>query len=154
MLAQVVQWHQALCPEVLEDQLRMSSVSCLQFRFCLLLERQVSVWSCLKQRYGGNIFRKKVRWMRRKAGTLGQRVMSFFNHAECFLWCSGQVSVYCAGFPCTPFSMLHYATQLLQDPNARQLLKVIANCRVMEPGVSWHEMISIIDEISHLVNQI
>lgn len=81
--------------------------------------------------------------------TLGWRVISFFNHARCFLWCSGQVSVYCAGFPCTPFSMLHYASELLQDPNARQLLKVVSNCRVVEPGVSW----STIDEISNLTVQ-
>ena len=60
--------------------------------------------------------------------------------ARHFLWCSWQVSLYCAGFPCTPFSMLHYDSELSQDPNARQMLKVISNCHVMKPGVSWFEL--------------
>ena len=48
-----------------------------------------------------------------------------------------QVAVYTAGFPCTPYSALHAFSELLSDPEARQLHQVIENAKGMKPAVTW-----------------
>ena len=48
-----------------------------------------------------------------------------------------QVAIYCAGFPCTPYSALHAFSHLLNDPEAQQLYQVIANGKAMQPAVTW-----------------
>ena len=43
------------------------------------------------------------------------------------------MSLYCSGFPCTPFSMLHHRTKLLRDSNARQFFastRTLHHCRL------------------------
>ncbi len=45
------------------------------------------------------------------------------------------VPCYIAGFPCTPFSMLHNRTKLMKDPNARQFLAVVGAIKQLQPKV-------------------
>ena len=46
------------------------------------------------------------------------------------------VDVYCAGFPCTPFSMLHNKSRLLRDPAAKQFRATIATIATAKPKVA------------------
>ena len=39
----------------------------------------------------------------------------------------GKVGIYACGFPCKPYSTLHWGSGLLQDPNAKQLWLLIRN---------------------------
>eukprot|EP00435_Cladocopium_sp_Y103_P013908 s3522_g3.t1 len=50
-------------------------------------------------------------------------------------WLMNHLCCYICGFPCTPYSFLHVGTQLLQDPNARQLFRILRNCRRLRPAI-------------------
>ncbi len=52
-------------------------------------------------------------------------------------WILSKVTLYAAGFPCTPYSMLHWGSALLNDPEARQMYKVIDNLESCQAPVSW-----------------
>ena len=52
--------------------------------------------------------------------------------------CTWEVSLYCAGFPCTPFSTLNTATSLLADRNSRQLFAVISRIKLSKPKETQH----------------
>lgn len=49
-----------------------------------------------------------------------------------------EVSLYCAGFPCQPYSVLSNTRQMLSDPNAKQLLRVIKRIKRYRPKAAWH----------------
>ena len=53
--------------------------------------------------------------------------------------CLVEVSVYVAGFPCTPYSLLSTTRRMLHDQNAKQLFRVIKRIRRYRPKVSWIE---------------
>ena len=64
-----------------------------------------------------------------------------------------QVALYVAGFPCTPYSLLHAGSELLRDQNARQFFKVIRNIKSTEPAASqlqWFQTVSMC--VSHIVS--
>ena len=48
-----------------------------------------------------------------------------------------QVSLYCAGFPCTPYSLLHAGSRLLEEEAAAPLYKVVDNIRGCQSPASW-----------------
>ena len=48
--------------------------------------------------------------------------------------CQSEIAIYCAGFPCTPYSMLGNRLCLL-DPNARQLYACVKRMKVTRPKV-------------------
>ena len=56
----------------------------------------------------------------------------------------GKIMLYCAGFPCTPYSKLHASRDLRRDPNMKQLLKVVSNIASGKPvaalNASSHEV--------------
>eukprot|EP00434_Breviolum_minutum_P009292 symbB.v1.2.008188.t2/scaffold450.1/size202773/7 len=45
------------------------------------------------------------------------------------------VDIYCAGFPCTPYSMLSPTRRLLNDENARQLFRVVKRVKCNRPKI-------------------
>ena len=49
------------------------------------------------------------------------------------------IQLYVSGFPCTPFSMLHHDTQLLQDKNARQFRASVRTLSHVRPAVAIFE---------------
>ena len=51
---------------------------------------------------------------------------------------AGQVVAYVCGFPCTPWSLLHYRSALMQDPNTRQMLQTVRNLRDQSPAAPRH----------------
>ena len=57
-------------------------------------------------------------------------------------WCKSvtpvnvQVCLYTAGFPCTPFSMLHHMSKMLKDKNAKQLWKTLQNIKEINPAAT------------------
>ena len=53
-------------------------------------------------------------------------------------YCTWEVQLYCAGFPCTPFSTLNTATSLLADRNSRQLFAVISRIKLSKPKETQH----------------
>ena len=53
------------------------------------------------------------------------------------IWGLPEVSLYCAGFPCQPYSLLSSTRRMLADGNARQLFKVIKRIRRYRPKVTW-----------------
>lgn len=64
----------------------------------------------------------------------------WFSKVLSILWVSGglpEVSLYCAGFPCQPYSLLSSTRRMLADGNARQLFKVIKRIRRYRPKVTW-----------------
>ena len=48
-----------------------------------------------------------------------------------------KAGLYAAGFPCTPFSYLHFGSSLLRDANARQLFRCISNLAELQPADPW-----------------
>ena len=54
-----------------------------------------------------------------------------------FVICFLKASVYAAGFPCTPYSLLSCTRKMLHDQNARQLFRVIKRLRKYRPKASW-----------------
>ena len=89
-------------------------------------------------------------------------------------WLVNLLCCYIGGFPCTPYSFLHVGTQLLQDPNARQLFRILRNCRQVRPAVTrlvaikdvwWcmilsdvctcvHQLITLISSLKNQVSEI
>ena len=49
------------------------------------------------------------------------------------------VQLYVSGFPCTPFSMLHHDTKLLQDKNAKQFRASVRTLAHVRPAVAIFE---------------
>jgi hypothetical protein len=47
-----------------------------------------------------------------------------------------EVCLYGAGFPCTPFSLLHWGSQLLQEQEARQMYRVLDNIKDCQPAAT------------------
>lgn len=47
-----------------------------------------------------------------------------------------KVCLYGAGFPCTPFSLLHWGSQLLQEQEARQMYRVLDNIKDCQPAAT------------------
>ena len=52
--------------------------------------------------------------------------------------------MYVAGFPCTPYSLLHWQSLLLEDPNVRQLWKVLQNIADCQPAVTQLNYMSVL----------
>ena len=50
----------------------------------------------------------------------------------------GQVALYAAGFPCTPYSSLHNATTLLQEAAVAPMWQCVRNMKKSKPAVSCH----------------
>ena len=48
-----------------------------------------------------------------------------------------QVGLFCAGFPCKPFSMLHAGSNLLGERDAAQMFEVIKHLKAIQPAVPW-----------------
>ncbi|CAK9040567.1 unnamed protein product [Durusdinium trenchii] len=46
-----------------------------------------------------------------------------------------QVSVYCAGFPCQPYSLLSSTRRMMYDENSSQLVKVVKRLRKYRPKI-------------------
>ena len=44
-----------------------------------------------------------------------------------------QVTLYVAGFPCTPFSVLHGNSMLLEDQEARQMYETVERLKLCQP---------------------
>lgn len=103
-------------------------------------------------RFSADMFQKKVRWLKNKAWVtaLPLLVVRCLLFSVCLHWVTAtlvrQVLLYCVGFPCTPFSMLHTNTTLLDDPNSRQMYKTLSNIKLQKPPVpqlnsfkfTWH----------------
>ena len=49
-------------------------------------------------------------------------------------WVLGQVAFYSSGFPCKPYSWLHWGTQLLAEPDAKPLWQSIRNFKLAAPA--------------------
>ena len=47
-----------------------------------------------------------------------------------------EVGLYCAGFPCTPYSLLHWGTRLLEEEAAKPMWQCIRNVKEASPGVA------------------
>ena len=52
------------------------------------------------------------------------------------------MALYAAGFPCTPYSLLHWQSSLLEDDNVRQLWKILKNIVERQPAVTWLDYMS------------
>ena len=58
-----------------------------------------------------------------------------------------QVGLYCAGFPCKPFSYLNAKSRLLKEKQAKPLYQVIRHLKTTAPAVpcllvsNWHKII-------------
>ena len=50
---------------------------------------------------------------------------------------AGQVGFYAAGFPCTPYSLLHSQSALLGDPAAKPMWQCIRNVKRCQPAATW-----------------
>ena len=53
------------------------------------------------------------------------------------------MSVYAAGFPCTPYRALHHGSALLDDEHAQQLWKVLDNFKESCPAATWLQQMSL-----------
>jgi site-specific DNA-cytosine methylase len=48
----------------------------------------------------------------------------------------GNLCLYAAGYPCTPFSCLHSHSEMLEDRNARQMWKCVENIAETQPAAT------------------
>ena len=70
---------------------------------------------------------------------IGDAEKQFFNIFDRHMSELPGVSLYCSGFPCTPFSMLHHRTKLLRDSNARQFFASTRTLHHCRPAVAIFE---------------
>ena len=116
--------RESFCKQILE-MCRRDSVSCAAAIYACLLCASQSL------RLAENMLTADVRWLKDKAGP----------HQPTCAWlqsvtCDAQVSLYTCGFPCTPFSLLHGYSKMLDDPNARQLWRTLHNIDVINPAAT------------------
>lgn len=126
-------------------KLELSRVSVLSFECCM--------------RYASDVVSKSSRWLYQQAwllnaffGLLWASLILCFSTC-CFLpipansihtcshilsavgaFCT-EVALYCSGFVCTPFSLLHSKSKLLGDPAAKTLAAVLRHAKCMQPCV-------------------
>lgn len=81
---------------------------------------------------------RKIQWplWRRPGGT---NCVPLVNNCRSVCLCR-EACLYVAGFPCTPFSVLHGGSKLLGDKNAGQLYEVIRRLKRLCPAASCHSL--------------
>ena len=68
--------------------------------------------------------------------TMNPRVRSFKEIVYRNFWLP-EVALYCAGFPCQPFSTLNAASSFFEEEQSKPLFKVVERVKRSQPGVSW-----------------
>ena len=61
---------------------------------------------------------------------------SEYQHSNIAFGACLKVALYCAGFPCTPFSYLHFDSSLLDDGEAKQFYETVRRVKFLEPCVT------------------
>ena len=51
--------------------------------------------------------------------------------------CQAGCGLYCAGFPCKPFSFLHSKSKMLRDKHSKPLFQVVRHIKEVGPAASW-----------------
>ena len=69
----------------------------------------------------------------------GTNCVPLVNNCRSVCLCR-EACLYVAGFPCTPFSVLHGGSKLLGDKNAGQLYEVIRRLKRLCPAASCHSL--------------
>ena len=82
-----------------------------------------------------NIFETDFHGLLRKARTRSQTPHAW-QTIQLPLNSPWQVFLYSAGFPCTPFSMLHWQSLLLQEAAARPMYRVVDNIKACQPAAT------------------
>ena len=83
------------------------------------------------------MFDVKAGRFRKKVGEKGKNSVWTLDHwlHHCPVTNDWQVALYCAGFPCTPYSLLRgHDTQLLQEEAAKPLFECIRHMKQTQPG--------------------
>lgn len=85
-----------------------------------------------------DIFKKKVEWLHGQALGFGSEFYTttrYYSHPS-QRFESLQLLLYTAGFPCTPFSLLHWNSRVLEDQHARQFFTTVSNIKTIQPVVA------------------
>ena len=96
-------------------------------------------WSDPK-RFKKDMFEDDSISLKRKAGfTLLQTLHDPWSLIEFACWL--QAALFTAGFPCTPFSMLHHGSALLEDDEAQQMYGTVHRIGRLQPCATCQQIV-------------